>query len=313
MQNMIRYSTLSLFIALGLGCSAGGGGRSGSVKDASSSGADGAVDQPSDVVTPADNDAADPPGPADDAGGPGPIGVDSMVPEPEDVPAPTPDTPQNEDGGQPVQDTPPPVPDPGPPPTPDAGPSTCVPGSASCIYPPPGDPDAEIVQLPGSPAPLSGGTPPDETYELVLAEIYPDTLGGGVLPIPMEITSNGNTYGSAIFDNGTWGLSANLDLVITVELLGQSLPIAQSLNGGGCYSVSGSTLTGDMIECAQGELPPFDLPDTFGWETDGDVLRMHVVFPKEAILAAIPPEYADLAGAFIQGDLELVLELKETL
>lgn len=186
----------------------------------------------------------------------------------------------------------------------------CDPATFICPLPPEGSPDAAIIQLPGVPEPLAGGVPPQGAYEVIAAEIYPDSLGGGEpLALEVEVSSNGNTYGSTIFVGDGWALNANMDLLIKVPMLGQSVSIVQELTGGGCYAIDGAWLTGDLLECAAGLLPEFEFPDLFGWETNGDVLRLHVFFPKEAILATIPEEYVALFGAFLQDDLQVVFVL----
>lgn len=196
---------------------------------------------------------------------------------------------------------------------PDAGPTSCSSEDPTCLDAPSGTPDVTIEQKTGVPAALTGGSAPSGDYELTLVEVYPESMNGG-MPIPLitlTVKSNGDTHGAVRFDEAqdAWALAANLDLQISVSLppiVNETLPFTQLVGGGGCYTVSGKTIYGDLLECFDGPKPLVDLPTAFEYETDGD-LKLLVAIDKEVVLAAIPPDLAGLAAGFITDDLELLL------
>lgn len=177
---------------------------------------------------------------------------------------------------------------------------------------PQGEPDADIQQLKGMPDPLGGGDAPSGAYTLLSVDIFPDSLAGGEeLLLEVEVTSNGNTFGSALFENGIFSLSANLNLSINVTLLGNSVEVDQVVDGGGCYTITGATISADLLQCAPEESnPDFELPSEFDFEADGDSLKLLVNIDKKAIIDAIPPEFAEIAGGLITDDLLMVLSLE---
>jgi hypothetical protein len=181
-------------------------------------------------------------------------------------------------------------------------------GEPACISPPGGRPDAPIIQRQGAPPTLTGGLITDAAYELDLIVLYTDSTVSALVDT-FEVTSNGDTRGSLVFEGTEWGFEANLDLFIDASALGQSFAqdVWQALQAGGCYSAVGNQLRGDLTECGAswpaGTVPPSSL----GYQTSAGGIQLLLILTREMILAAVPEQDRFLVGLAIVGDLPIVL------
>ncbi|NUN16122.1 MAG: hypothetical protein HUU55_21050, partial [Myxococcales bacterium] len=183
----------------------------------------------------------------------------------------------------------------------------CVP--ETCPTPPATEPDVALISKTGLATGFEGGDVPMGNWALEAAELYPDSLNNGAaFPIPLEASSNGNTFGSVQFIDGAWGLLANIDVKLAIPSLGQNFEFTQEVSGGGCCTFEGSTIVGDLLACYEGDPPEISLPESFMYNNAEGTLRILVEINKDVILNAIPAEFAGLAGMFIKSDLQIVLE-----
>lgn len=266
-------------------------GDTGTVADTGNPGTDTAMPEPDVVAETPDTVVAKDTATPDDSGSPVDTGIEPDVAEgPVDAGNPDDVTTTN----------------------PDVVSSGCT-AAQQCPIPDPGMPDVEIQTVSGMPAAMAGGSVPMGGYELTLAKIYPDSLGGGKpLAIELQIQSNGNTFGSAVFETSAWGVAANLDLALGIPLLGQSFTTEQQIGGGGCFTISGATLFSDLLECFEGDPMEVAIPDSFDYQTSPGKLELLVVIDKDTLLNAIPAQYQSIAKGFLVDDLQLVLEFTET-
>ena len=187
--------------------------------------------------------------------------------------------------------------------------SAGCPDNPECFLPDPGSPDAPINQPAGVAPTLNGGAKPEGWYALDEIDIYTDgTFNGFVTSV--QVASNGNTFGAIEVNGDVWGISANLDMSLTVQpLFGD--PISQSfgfnLTGGGCFTIDGASIEADLLQCggsfANGVAPPGSFP----YETGNGALSVMIVIDQETILSLLPAEYQNLAGLALSGDLPMVL------
>lgn len=185
--------------------------------------------------------------------------------------------------------------------------ATCT-GEPACISPLGGLPDVPIVQRPGAPPLLAGGAITDGDYELDEIALYTDATVSALVDT-FEVTSNGGTSGSLVFDGTDWGFEAQLDLYIDASAVGQSFAqnVQQALAAGGCYTAVGNELRGDLTQCGASWPDGAEPPDHLGYETAGDEIQLLLVLTRDMILAAVPADQQFLAGLAISGDLPVLL------
>ena len=185
--------------------------------------------------------------------------------------------------------------------------TTECPMTPSCPAPPQGEPDVPVLSLTGAPPTLAGGALVGGEFELTQVEIFGDETFSALVE-SVEVSSNGNTYGSLALESADWGFDANLDLAITLTALGQTVDqaFAQNLTGGGCYVPSANQLQGDVSECGgawpEGATPP----ESLEFETGDSTLRILLLLTNETIMASIPEDQRLLAGLAITGDLPVL-------
>jgi len=185
---------------------------------------------------------------------------------------------------------------------------TCEAG-LTCPAAPQGEPDIEIVKAEGDAPVLTGGPAPSGTYNLDKVEIYLGVLmGGSPLVDAVGVASQGNTYGSVIFEEEAWGISANLDIGLELPVVNESLELSQDVTGGGCFSVDASQIVTDILECYDGDGGDITLPGFFDYETGEGTLTLMLSLPNEDVLTSVPEEYMALAGGLLTGDLPIVLQ-----
>lgn len=183
--------------------------------------------------------------------------------------------------------------------------ATSCPGTSACITPPNGTPDITITTLSGVEPTLQGGTLHRRAYELTLIEVYPDATFTELVT-SVNVTSNGNTYGSVTFQDRDWGFNANLDMYIEVDtVIGpQPQAVAQNLTSNGCFSIRDNLLLGDLTECGGYWPEGSEPPESLEFEEVGENLQLLLIFPRDALIASIGDEtIGDLAVA---GDLPIL-------
>ncbi len=186
------------------------------------------------------------------------------------------------------------------------GASSC-PGAPACIAPPNGTPDVSINTLSGVQPTLQGGTLHRRAYELTLIEVYPDATFTEVVT-SVNVTSNGNTYGSVSFEDRDWGFNANLDMYIEVEtIIGpQPQAVSQNLTSGGCFSIRDNLLLGDLTECGgywpEGSVPP----ESLEFQESGENLQLLLIFPRDALVASMGEGNETIGEIAIASDLPIL-------
>ena len=182
-----------------------------------------------------------------------------------------------------------------------------------CFVPEPGSPDAEIAVMTGTPPSLGGGDISDFNYELISVKIYPDNTFLPSLITSMEITSQGNTYGSLIFEDDEWAFSANLDLYMNIVTFMEAFEQAfeQNLYAGGCYLTEGNQIATDLTVCGSGWPDGVNAPDSFDFETYGSNIMLIISFSKQSIINVLPPDLQALGDILIQDDLPMLLTFSQ--
>lgn len=181
-------------------------------------------------------------------------------------------------------------------------------GEPACLEPIGGEPDVPVVQRPGTPSALAGGTIVDGDYELALIELYTDGTVSDLVET-FEVTSNGDTSGSLVFEATDWGFEANLDLFVDAVALDQnfSQTVAQALAAGGCFSAVGNELRGDLIQCGASWPEGIEPPESLDYEITEGGIQLLLIITREMILAAVPEDDRLLVGLAVSGDLPVLL------
>jgi hypothetical protein len=186
------------------------------------------------------------------------------------------------------------------------------PNTPSCIVPSPGEPDVPITLASGAPPNLTGGTVSSGTFELSSIQVYADSTFSTMVQ-SVDIHSNGNTYGSLEISGADWGLSANLDMYVglNILLIGPIVQsTVQSLYAGGCFTISGNELQSDITECTAGWPEGVPPPDSFEFQVDANGISLLIVLTQEYLISMVPPEYQQYASLAIVGDLPILMNFE---
>jgi hypothetical protein len=183
------------------------------------------------------------------------------------------------------------------------------PGAPTCFTPADGAPDAAINELNSAAPTLAGGAAPSGWYELQSVDMYTQGTFSGLVQ-SFDVSSNGNTYGSIEVVGDEWGIAANLDLQITLDVfLAGTIDQAVDtpLAGGGCFTLNGNDIETDFLQCGGSWIDGVQPPGSFEYETGAGTLSVKVILTEEMITTFLPPEYQGAAGLALNGPLVLVL------
>jgi hypothetical protein len=192
-------------------------------------------------------------------------------------------------------------------------PASDCPGFSACPTPEPGEPDVPVATRTGDPPSLAGGEILSGTYEMSSVELFPEgsepTFLAGVVT-SVDVRSNGNTFGSLVFNGADYGFDAQLDLYIGIGTIVGDFEqfFSQQIFAGGCYTISSNELVSDLTACGgvwpEGSTPPDSLEYESTPET-GEIQQL-LILTRETILASVPPEDQTMAGLAIVGDLPVL-------
>lgn len=165
-------------------------------------------------------------------------------------------------------------------------------------------------QFPDGPAPaLGGGAQPTGDWVLQRIEVRPNgTFTDGV---DVQIANAGQTAGRAAFGGDAIAMALDLHLSVTVTVLGTSGTdtARQEVALGGCHTVSGSRLTGQLGSCASGFPPGTNAPASLDFQLDAGAtpgLAIGLSLTREQLIALLPEDQRESGELAITGPLYLV-------
>jgi len=154
---------------------------------------------------------------------------------------------------------------------------------------------------------LLGGELPKGAYTLSYLHFYPDSLTAGE-PFPLEMILAGqpNTYGSIIFSGGEFGISAHVEVIAEFPELDESTLWTGTTFAGGCIDGAENFLFSNVLECLVGQVPDFEIPEAFPYETTEAGLKLLIPIDKDFLLVGMPQVYQELAALVFVDALQVV-------
>lgn len=177
-----------------------------------------------------------------------------------------------------------------------------------CLDPGPDTTDASVSVGDRTPL-LSGGPLADGRYELTAVVLYPWTaVTDRVTRFVAE--SNGGTRGAVVFQDGAWGMTARLDLYLSLSLEsagGAELDLAPTFASAGPYTAVDGALALEPGACVPAAPAGCPVGGSLRYEATSDVVAVELFWTRECITSQLPVSYRPYAGMWLAGDLPVVL------
>ena len=160
----------------------------------------------------------------------------------------------------------------------------------------------------------TGGAALDGDYTLATIDVYPKGSFSALVS-SATVSDNGESNGTSRFDADLWGYFLSLDIhyTFTVGTTAYEGDATQTLRGGGCFTVSGASLTTETGRCDEGwpdgVTPPSDYQVQYDDATGAAKLK--ITLPKEFLISLVPPGNQTIAGLAITGPIVFLLSFQK--
>ena len=157
----------------------------------------------------------------------------------------------------------------------------------------------------------TGGSSLDGDYTLTAVDVYTKGTFNSTFVSSADISDNGESNGTARFADDLWGYFLNFDIHFNLQTIGgpQEGDAVKSLRGGGCFTLSGASLTTETGRCDEGWPDTVTPPSAYqiSFDSTSGVAKVKITLSKEFVISLLPPDQQNLGSLAIMGPLVFVL------